>query len=373
MFARLALAAVFFIAAIAKLLDRPGSRAALAGFGIPASLTAPLAIVLPTVELLVALALLPGQSARVAAFAAASLLLLFVAGIGRIMIRGQVADCHCFGQLHSSRVGWGTLFRNVVLGAIALFVVVGDSSNPSPSYVDWVRQLAPAEVWLLIVGAVLVAAIAGGAWFMMHLLRQHGRLLLRLDALEEKLASASFGIGSADGLAIGIRAPAFSLSNLDGSTVSLSDLLAQRLPVLLVFGHPDCGPCVSMFPEIGGWQRKYRDIVDITVIAEGTAEDNRVLAATHRMERVLLQRGRDVAEEYEAYGTPSALLISPEGLIASAVAQGIPAVRALVESFVSKASQAAHVESTNGSNGNGVNHRNGEAAFTLSPSNVDAG
>src|SRR5947209_19976636 len=121
--AGLLLAAVFVVAGLAKLADRAGSRQALVGFGLPAALAAPLGLLLPLAELAVAVALLPAAWAWWGALGALALLLLFVSGIGYNLAHGRQPDCHCFGQLHSAPAGWPTLTRNLVLAAIAGFVV----------------------------------------------------------------------------------------------------------------------------------------------------------------------------------------------------------------------------------------------------------
>ncbi|HWQ31396.1 MAG TPA: MauE/DoxX family redox-associated membrane protein, partial [Blastocatellia bacterium] len=98
---RLILAAVFGVAGVAKFADREGSRKALAGFGVPEAVAAPLAVILPVVEIALALALLPLGTAWVAAGGALALLLVFSIGIAVNLARGNSPDCHCFGQLHS--------------------------------------------------------------------------------------------------------------------------------------------------------------------------------------------------------------------------------------------------------------------------------
>ncbi|HEU4848459.1 MAG TPA: MauE/DoxX family redox-associated membrane protein, partial [Rubrobacteraceae bacterium] len=82
LFARLLLAAVFVVAGVAKLADREGSRRAVADFGVPGALAAPLSVLLPLAELAVAVALIPTSTAIWGAVGALALLLLFVAGIG---------------------------------------------------------------------------------------------------------------------------------------------------------------------------------------------------------------------------------------------------------------------------------------------------
>src|SRR3712207_3335387 len=117
--ARLLLAAVFVVAGIAKLADREGSRRAIVDFGVPSALAAPLGLLLPLGELVVAAALLPASTSWWGALGALALLSLFVAGISINLARGRKPDCHCFGQLHSAPAGWKTLARNAVLAAVA--------------------------------------------------------------------------------------------------------------------------------------------------------------------------------------------------------------------------------------------------------------
>src|SRR5438128_1972335 len=107
--ARVLLALVFGMAGVAKLADRAGSRQALRDFGLPGWLAGPLSVVLPLVELGVALALLPAVSAWWGALGALGLLVVFVVGISVSLLRGRRPACHCFGQLHSAPVGWPRL------------------------------------------------------------------------------------------------------------------------------------------------------------------------------------------------------------------------------------------------------------------------
>src|SRR4051794_39641151 len=113
--ARLLLAVTFAVAGIAKLADPKGSRQSMIDFGVPALLARPLGWFLPVAELACAVALIPVVSAWWGAVGVLAMLLLFVAGIAISMARGRAPDCHCFGQLHSSPVGWTTLTRNAAL------------------------------------------------------------------------------------------------------------------------------------------------------------------------------------------------------------------------------------------------------------------
>jgi thiol-disulfide isomerase/thioredoxin len=335
--ARLILASVFFVAGAAKLLDLAGSRAAITAFGLPKILATPLGIALPILELLVAIALIPATTARIGAGAALFLLIVFIAGIASVMLKGSEAECHCFGQLHSSRVGWATLVRNVALAFLTMFVIFASGETP-PGYIERIASISTTGLAALAAGFIGLAVLSVVAWFMVNLLRQHGRLLLRLDTLEAQLAAQGIvaypaRMGPPDGLIPGTTAPTFSLSGLDGGSDSLDGLLSAGLPLLLVFSHPGCTPCQTMLPALHAWQTAHVSALTIALISEGSDEDNRS-ASEHGIEHILIQRERETAHAYEAYATPSAVVVTRDGMIGSHVVQGEAAIRLLIDATV---------------------------------------
>jgi len=335
--ARLLLAAVFFVAGFAKLADLPGSRQALRDFGVPAVLANPSGVLLPLAEIAVAVALIPSASAWWGALGALALLLLFVAGISYNLARGRTPDCHCFGQIHSSPAGWPTLIRNLLLAAIAGFVVGFGRTNAGPDVLSWFTSLAVAQRIELVAGVIVVALLALESWVLFQAMKQQGRLLLRLEVLEARLGGAgiaslseSAGDTAFRGLPVGSQAPTFSLSGLHGETITLDALRAPGKPIVLVFSDPGCGPCIALLPEAGRWQRDYASKLILVVISRGTPEDNRAKTAGSGITQVLLQQDREVAESYQVAGTPSAVLIRTDGTIATPLAEGADNIRGLV-------------------------------------------
>jgi peroxiredoxin/uncharacterized membrane protein YphA (DoxX/SURF4 family) len=347
--ARLLLAGVFATAGVAKLADREGSRRALTDFGVPPSLVAALAILLPLCELAVAAALIPTPTAWWGALAALALLLMFVTGIGVNLARGRKPECHCFGQIHSAPAGWKTLARNGALAAVASFVLWEGYDGAGPSALSWIRDLSLAQLGGLLAGLVVLGLLLGQWWFLVHLLRQNGRLLVRLEALEKDLLAAGIGAASspngapgeelAEGLAVGTKAPTFSLSGLYGESLTLEALRASEKPLMLIFTDPGCGPCTAMLPEIGRWQQEHQEKLTISLISLGDPGENRTKASEHGLTNVLLQKEREVAEAYRVSGTPSALLVRPEGTIASPVAGGEESIRDLLAYAVGERAQ----------------------------------
>ncbi len=333
--ARLLLAALFLVAGVAKLTDQAGSRQALIGFGVPDLLAAPLGVILPPAELAVAVALIPAASASWGAMGALALLFFFILGIGVSLARGHRPDCHCFGQLHSAPVGWPTLVRNGVLAGVAGFIV---SAGPGPALgqaVSWLGDLRTAEVAGLVADVVLFALIAFGGWLVVNLLRQNGRLLVRVDALEASVGQSSSSASDMSvrgGLPVGAPAPTFRLPSLNGEVLTLGAILgdAPDKPVMLVFSDPDCGPCIALLPEIRRWQRDHGDKLTVALVTRKGAEDERKRANEQRLSPVLLQEDREVADAFEAGGTPSAVIVRPDGTIGSPVARGAEAIRRLL-------------------------------------------
>jgi peroxiredoxin/uncharacterized membrane protein YphA (DoxX/SURF4 family) len=335
---RIVLAVVFLVAGLAKLADLTGSQRALRDFGVPTRLAAPLGLLLLLAELAVAIALLPSAWAWWGAVGALALLLVFVAGISVNLARGRTPDCHCFGQLHSEPIGWSTLVRNGVLAALAAFLVWFGRQSAGPGILDWLAPLTAAERIELLGVLILCALLIGEGWLLFEIMKQQGRLLLRIEAAEARLAEAGLGTralpagGSVTGLAVGTPAPLFRLPDLDGGEVTLADLRPSDKALVLLFSDPDCGPCAAIFPEIGRWQRDAASSLAVAVVSRGSVEANRRHADPHGITPVLLQQDREVAQAYHALATPSAVLIDREGKIGSPLAQGAEAIRSLVAS-----------------------------------------
>jgi peroxiredoxin/uncharacterized membrane protein YphA (DoxX/SURF4 family) len=329
--ARFLLAAVFAVAGVAKLADRPGSRQALQGFHVPEALVPAGSIVLPLAELAVSLALLLTVSAWWGALGALALLLTFVVGIGISLARGEAPDCHCFGQIHSEPAGWSTILRNAILLFIAGFVAWQGPGQVGPSTTDWVSRLTGGERATLGTGLILLATIAAQGWFVFNLLRQMGRLVVRMESLESTIVSlATHGAElplEATPATLPI-APAFALSGLYGETVTLGYLLDPGKPLLLLFASSDCGPCTLALTEASRWQVEKSAHFTVVPIIQGTVEAVRDKATQLGLSNVLLQ-DPDVAEGYGAQTMPSGVLISADGSIGSAVAEGPDAITAL--------------------------------------------
>ncbi len=313
--ARLLLAAVFAVAGLAKLGRRTETESTLAAFGVSPLRRRPIALALPAVELAVAVALLPAASAPYAGVAAALLLGLFSFEVARVLAAGEQVDCNCFGSLGVDRITRWTLVRNVAFLIPALIVATAGWGDPGPSAVAWVGDLGSTAVAAVLAGvALVVAALAFAlAW---QVMRQNGRLLERLEALEDGTPTPAASSRPARPKQAGKPVPAFSLPGLDGATVSLDDLLARDRELVLIFSDPACHACNPLLPDIGRLQRAGGGPLPV-VMSLGDAEANRAKAAEHELGLVLLQEDFELARALGISGMPGAVQVDRQGRIAA--------------------------------------------------------
>lgn len=118
--------------------------------------------------------------------------------------------------------------------------------------------------------------------------------------------------GDQDGVEV---APDFTLTDLEGNSVSLSDY--SGTPVLVNFWATWCPPCRSELPLIQRYQDKYGDEFVVLAVDGGeTAEDVQsfVDAQGYTM-KFLLDPDFAVAELYQVRGFPTSLFIDANGAI----------------------------------------------------------
>jgi uncharacterized membrane protein YphA (DoxX/SURF4 family) len=125
--ARWLLGFVFAVSAVAKLRDLRTFADELRQYPLPASIQARIKFSLPALEALIAVLLLTGTFARLAAVAAAILLVIFTSLALWAAITARQLRCACFGSSHNEAMGLSVIVRDVVLLGCGLFVGVGPS------------------------------------------------------------------------------------------------------------------------------------------------------------------------------------------------------------------------------------------------------
>jgi peroxiredoxin len=215
-------------------------------------------------------------------------------------------------------------------------------------------------VELILVGVVVPAILAGfGCWLGYQLLQQNGRLWLRIEALEQRLAeegsapeagtpsslpahevnghAAKVNRGNRsladshidrNGLPAGTPAPPFILPRLGGGELSLEEFRGRK--VLLVFSDPMCGPCDVLASRLAKCARRAKEL-QVVMVSRGDVEANQAKVERHRLPfPVALQRQWEISRRYAMFATPIAYLIDEDGILAADVAKGPAAILALL-------------------------------------------
>jgi len=120
---------------------------------LPSGVARVYSVVLPWTELTLALALIMGLALRLVACVIAALLISFVIAIVINLRRSRILECHCYGVLSATTIGWGTVVRDVVLLALAIILFALAPNIISP--MNWFSNLKQDVLLFFSVNTVL--------------------------------------------------------------------------------------------------------------------------------------------------------------------------------------------------------------------------
>jgi uncharacterized membrane protein YphA (DoxX/SURF4 family) len=328
---RLLLAAVFLAAGIGKLRDRRQFAATLTTLGVARNWTAPLATLIPGIEVLTGAGLLHYEIARHAATIGLLLLVLFTAVAMVSIWQGRTLECACFGSSASEPVGVSTVARNAGLIALSLLLNVhGPGAAMTSVGTTWSMLGAEAQM-LVAVSLLLLIALTLSTVQASRLHTAHARLASRVRLLEQRQPARDGQFDGGDaGLPAGSIAPPFDLPRLEGDRASLSSLLAGGKSVALIFLSAHCPACHELWSDIERWQSSGLSPVTVAAVCGGSPQTFELKLMGHTVSNVLLEGDAKVAAAYGISITPSAVIVGSDGTVAGASATGAAAIRALL-------------------------------------------
>lgn len=121
---RLFLGGLFVFASWHKVIEPLAFAMSVRGYKIiPFAYSNLFALVVSWSELIAGVMLILGIFTRQAAGAIAILLVMFIAAIAMVVVRGMTVDCGCFGSEGGSSASWLLIVRNVALLSVSYLIM----------------------------------------------------------------------------------------------------------------------------------------------------------------------------------------------------------------------------------------------------------
>lgn len=322
--APLLLSVLLAVSAVAKLRDPGDPRAAFESLRVPRALSADWIVrSVPWVELALAVGLLvlPGVGFFVAALGAAGLFGIYLALVARALLSSADASCNCFGAATSGRVTTWTVARNALL-LIASLVTLLDAFRLPRALVARIAG-ASADDWAWLGMALLVGATVFTVFY-------EGRP----EPAEAEPVAPTPEV-DADGDYVRHPIPYAQLFGTDGTAHTLRSLARQRA-VLLVWVSMGCGGCQAIIPTLPQWAERLPMLDVRAVLADAATVDG-----DSPLRPLLLEdRGWNTGRLLEISGSPGAVVLGADGLLAGGPVVGASAVEDLVEGILEQVAEA---------------------------------
>ncbi|MFH1689929.1 MAG: TlpA disulfide reductase family protein [Candidatus Eisenbacteria bacterium] len=139
------------------------------------------------------------------------------------------------------------------------------------------------------------------------------------------IALAALFVLTGTGMSAGAdkKAPEFTLPNLDGDDVTLSELLEDG-PVIVDFWATWCKPCIKAFPDLQEIFDNYKNcgLKVVAISIDGPKSMSRVgslIKSKGNTFEVLLDPSQKIARQFHVTSVPRTVLVRTDGTIAYAV------------------------------------------------------
>lgn len=325
---------------IAKALDRTSTAQAIVNLRLEKWIPLRLAsMTVPWGEILLGLALLfiPGMLGSVFAMLAIVLFAFYWAVIMRAIIEGNQATCNCFGSKSSAPVSFFTLFRNtgLLLAAVGAF---GSTLLNRKSAFGVLLHL-DAEGWLWTFGAAIIAFVLWSIYRGEFVGREAtpNVPVAPLFETHEHDGELAEGYAYADGEETDeeddeyerLPIPKVFVTTVEGHRYSLRQLSAMKARVIFSLS-PTCMPCLDVITELEGWQEKL-PMLELNPVVKSEQEASQLnLPDTFE---ILVDNDLELTHAF-GHGTPTAVALGGDGLLAGGPVAGANAVKDFMEDIM---------------------------------------
>ena len=309
---------------IAKAKDPSSTVEGILNLGLDS--VAPLKLtpaVLPWAELLLAAGLLfaPGPLFPVFAIASYALMVFYLVVIARALATGRTEGCNCFGKKSAAPVSRYTLIRNIALTIAGILTVVASFVGGKAVVYELVGLNGSG--WLWAVGAGLIALTL---WAI-----QRGESLAEPAPDIPEVVLPSAADESEDYVRVPI--PYASIYTTDGRVTTLRDMSRVQARVLF-FASPTCGSCTPILKTIPRWQKLLPQLGLHPVFS---SEEK--IHQAHKLEKLdegveALVDPKHAAMHNFGRGTPMAVILGSDGMLAGGPVAGTSDVKQLMDDLL---------------------------------------
>ena len=309
---------------IAKAKDPSSTVEGILNLGLDS--VAPLKLtpaVLPWAELVLAAGLLfaPGPLFPVFAIASCALMMFYLVVIARALATGRTEGCNCFGKKSAAPVSRYTLIRNIALTIAGILTVVASFVGGKAVVYELVGLSGSG--WLWAVGAGLIALTL---WAI-----QRGESLAEPAPDIPEVVLPSAADESEDYVRVPI--PYASIYTTDGRVTTLRDMSRVQARVLF-FASPTCGSCTPILKTIPRWQKLLPQLGLHPVFS---SEEK--IRQAHKLEKLdegveALVDPKHAAMHNFGRGTPMAVILGSDGMLAGGPVAGTSDVKQLMDDLL---------------------------------------
>ena len=309
---------------IAKAKDPSSTVEGILNLGLDS--VAPLKLtpaVLPWAELVLAAGLLfaPGPLFPVFAIASCALMVFYLVVIARALATGRPEGCNCFGKKSAAPVSRYTLIRNIALTIAGILTVVASFVGGKAVVYELVGLNGSG--WLWAVGAALIALTL---WAI-----QRGESLAEPAPDIPEVVLPSAADESEDYVRVPI--PYASIYTTDGRVTTLRDMSRVQARVLF-FASPTCGSCTPILKTIPRWQKLLPQLGLHPVFS---SEEK--IRQAHKLEKLdegveALVDPKHAAMHNFGRGTPMAVILGSDGMLAGGPVAGTSDVKQLMDDLL---------------------------------------
>ena len=309
---------------IAKAKDPSSTVEGILNLGLDS--VAPLKLtpaVLPWAELVLAAGLLfaPGPLFPVFAIASCALMVFYLVVIARALATGRTEGCNCFGKKSAAPISRYTLIRNIALTIAGILTVVASFVGGKAVVYELVGLNGSG--WLWAVGAGLIALTL---WAI-----QRGESLAEPAPDIPEVVLPSAADESEDYVRVPI--PYASIYTTDGRVTTLRDMSRVQARVLF-FASPTCGSCTPILKTIPRWQKLLPQLGLHPVFS---SEEK--IRQAHKLEKLdegveALVDPKHAAMHNFGRGTPMAVILGSDGMLAGGPVAGTSDVKQLMDDLL---------------------------------------